>query len=155
MGILACRRLNPRAVESTVLRSVGSGLPETTWQSASTRTLRHRTSTVGCRTPTLSILRRCFRSSLRLSRWMSATSDSLATAAASVTNDGQGHRTRHLLPLWCSLSQDIRVSLHLVPPLASSYAELHTNNNVAMGPSVPIADGIFLQLLRQCGSSLP
>uniref|UniRef100_A0A0D9YT37 Legume lectin domain-containing protein n=1 Tax=Oryza glumipatula TaxID=40148 RepID=A0A0D9YT37_9ORYZ len=52
-------------------------------------------------------------------------------------------------------SGDVRVSLHLVPPLASSYAELHTNDNVAMGPSVPVADGIFLQLLRQCGSSLP
>ncbi|BAT12259.1 Os11g0100150 [Oryza sativa Japonica Group] len=76
-------------------------------------------------------------------------------AAASVTNNGHGHRSHHLLPLRCSFSRDVHVSLHLVPPLVSSCAELHTDDNVAMGPTVPTANGIFLQLPRQCSSSLP
>nr|BAD46201.1 hypothetical protein [Oryza sativa Japonica Group] len=45
-----------------------------------------------------------------------------------------------------SFGQDVRASLHLVPLLVSSYAELHTDDSVAMGPSVPATDGIFLQL---------
>uniref|UniRef100_A0A0E0F6N9 Uncharacterized protein n=1 Tax=Oryza meridionalis TaxID=40149 RepID=A0A0E0F6N9_9ORYZ len=44
-------------LESAVFQSVGSGLPETTWHSASTHTSRHRTSTVGGRTPTLRAFR--------------------------------------------------------------------------------------------------
>ena len=51
---------------------VGSGFPCTTWHSASTQTSCQRTSTVGGRTPTLSILWRCLRSRRRLSRWMLA-----------------------------------------------------------------------------------
>lgn len=96
-----------------------------------------------------------FPFSFLLSSMAWKTGDSSATAAVSMTDDGHGHHSRHLLPLQCSFGQDVRASLHLVPLLVSSYAELHTDDSVAMGPSVPATDGIFPQLPRRCGSSLP